>query len=84
MALLISALPMTAFANAGIALDKGDFVAAKALTRDGETIVSVKLSKSGKAKFKKLNRESAKSNALEMGPYTPAQAQEIVRTINNK
>ena len=58
IAILISALPMLASADAAISLNKGDFIAAERVSKDGETIVSVKLSKSGKAKFKKLNENS--------------------------
>jgi hypothetical protein len=57
--LLVSALPFLALAeSAGFALDKGDFVSAEKILKNGETIVSVKLSKSGKAKFRKLNQAS--------------------------
>jgi len=57
MALLVSAIPLFAQAEAhGISLNKGDFVAAEKMAHDGSTIVSVKLSKSGRAKFKKLNQ----------------------------
>lgn len=57
MALLVSALPIFAYAEAhGISLNRGDFVAAEKVDQDGSTVVSVKLSKSGKAKFKKLNK----------------------------
>ena len=45
-----------------ITLNKGDFVAAERVSEEGQTIVKVKLSKSGKAKFKKLNRESVGKN----------------------
>lgn len=56
MALLISSVPWIASAEAaGIKLDKSDFLSAKKITQNGETVLSVKLSKSGKAKFKKLN-----------------------------
>lgn len=56
IALLISALPMYAAAEtAEVSFDKGDFISAERLSQDGETIVRVKLSKSGKAKVKKLN-----------------------------
>jgi hypothetical protein len=58
IALLISALPSISSATPAISLDKGDFIAAEKLSKDGETIVSVTLSKSGKAKFKKLNEQS--------------------------
>ena len=59
IALLISALPLFALAeSAGISLDKGDFISAERLVANGESRVSVKLSKSGKAKLKKLNKES--------------------------
>ncbi len=55
IAFLISALPLAALADSTISLNRGDFIAAERISKDGETIVSVKLSKSGKAKFKKLN-----------------------------
>jgi hypothetical protein len=59
IAMLISAIPvLSVAAPAGISLNKGDFVAAERVTKDGETVVSVKLSKSGKAKLKKLNETS--------------------------
>lgn len=56
IALLISAVPLFATAQASdIKLNKGDFRSAEQVSRNGETIVRVQLSKSGKAKFKKLN-----------------------------
>jgi hypothetical protein len=59
MALLISAHPLLAAADSSaITLNSGDFVSAQKITRDGETLVNVKLSKSGKAKFKKLNKQA--------------------------
>lgn len=58
IALLISALPLLVLADAKITLNSGDFIAAEKISKDGETILSVKLSKSGKAKFKKLNKSS--------------------------
>jgi hypothetical protein len=59
IAVLVSALPLMAMAeSAAISLDKGDFIAAERVSKNGETVVSVKLSKSGKAKFKKLNAQS--------------------------
>jgi hypothetical protein len=58
IALLISAFPHFALAGSGISLTKEDFIAAERLTPDGETILRVKLSKSGKAKFKRLNQDS--------------------------
>jgi hypothetical protein len=54
IALLVSALPIVASANPSINFDRGDFIAAKRITRDGEEFLKVKLSKSGKAKLKKL------------------------------
>jgi hypothetical protein len=41
-----------------ISFNKGDFVAAETVSKEGETIVSAKLSKSGKAKIKKLNKQA--------------------------
>ncbi|MEK6774909.1 MAG: hypothetical protein AABY64_13280 [Bdellovibrionota bacterium] len=59
IALLVSALPLFALAeSAAVSLNKGDFISAERLSESGETIVSVKLSKSGKSKFKKLNKDS--------------------------
>lgn len=55
MAVLISAIPSLASAKGPLSLYRGDFVSAKKVLRNGEAIVSVKLSKSGKAKLKKLN-----------------------------
>jgi hypothetical protein len=57
MAVLISAVPYFAQAEeSGIKLNKGDFVSAERVSQDGETVLSVKLSKSGKAKLKKLTK----------------------------
>lgn len=104
IAFLISALPMGAIADPDISLNKGDFIAAESLNRDGESIVSVKLSKSGKAKFKKLNdrkekveiksdiagvsthfkmKEPITGDELEMGPYSEADANRVIKEINN-
>lgn len=58
IALLISAIPLLATADAGISLNKGDFVAAEKISRNGEAIISVKLSKSGKAKLKRWNERA--------------------------
>ena len=55
LAILISAFPQLSAADA-VKLDKGDFLAAEQITREGETLVRVKLSKSGKAKLRKLNQ----------------------------
>ena len=62
IALLISALPAFALADALVSFNKGDFVSANSTLRNGETILSVKLSKSGKAKVKKLNQNSVGKN----------------------
>jgi hypothetical protein len=61
IAFLISALPTLALADASISLNKGDFIAAEKLSSNGETVVRLKLSKSGKAKFKKLNQHAVNS-----------------------
>ena len=55
MAVLVSALPIFA---SELSLNKGDFISAERVSQSGVTIVNVKLSKSGKAKFKKLNASS--------------------------
>lgn len=57
MALLVSALPQLALAGHEVSFNSGDFLAAEKVSRDGQTVVSVKLSKSGKAKIKKLKPE---------------------------
>ncbi len=54
IALLISALPTLAFAGTQTVLNEGDFVAAERRTPEGQTVLKLKLSKSGKAKLKKL------------------------------
>jgi len=65
IALLISAHPLMSLASANnIKLNSGDFVSAEKITPEGETLVSVKLSKSGKAKFKKLNTEAVNQEVL--------------------
>lgn len=56
IALMASAIPLAALAEAGVQLDKSDFLSAQRLKRNGETVVSVKLSKSGKAKLRRLNK----------------------------
>lgn len=55
VALLISALPSLSSADPAISFTKEDFKAAERISKNGETIISVKLSKSGKAKIKKFN-----------------------------
>lgn len=55
IALLISALP-TSMA-AGSALKPVDFVASERISAEGERVLSVKLSKSGKAKLKKTRND---------------------------
>lgn len=57
IALLASAIPISALASAGVTLTESDFRAAQRVKRNGETIVSVKLSKSGKAKLRKLGEK---------------------------
>lgn len=55
IALMASAIPLAALAQAGIQLDESDFLSAQRIQRNGDTIVNVKLSKSGKAKLRKLS-----------------------------
>lgn len=58
IAVLVSALPIFAFAEShGISLVASDFISAEKSLKNGETIVSVKLSKSGRSKFKKLKAQ---------------------------
>ena len=59
VALLISALPLPSIANSSISFDRADFAAAEQINREGEAILKVKLTKSGKAKLKKLNEQSS-------------------------
>jgi hypothetical protein len=71
IALLASAIPLFATAQTAISLNPGDFVAAKRIAKNGEEVVSVKLSKSGKAKFRKLNHGSVnKAVHAEIGGVT--------------
>ncbi len=56
IALLISALPIIAFGHPSIQFNEGDFKSGKQVTRNGQTVLNLKLSKSGKAKIKKLNK----------------------------
>jgi hypothetical protein len=58
IALLISAIPHLALAGAAMNLTKEDFTAAERVSPDGETVIKVKLSKSGRAKLKKWNLKS--------------------------
>lgn len=59
IALLVSALPLITLAEGTeISLNRGDFVAAERLLQDGKALIRVELSKSGKAKFKKLNENA--------------------------
>ncbi len=55
IAVLVSALPILATANPSITFDRGDFIAAQKITKEGDTVLKVKLSKSGKAKLKKFS-----------------------------
>lgn len=56
--MLASTLPLAASAAARLSLNEADFISAKRITRNGGALVSVKLSKSGKAKLRKLNKEA--------------------------
>jgi hypothetical protein len=57
IALLISAFPQLVSAQASqVKFNAGDFKAIERLAPDGRTLVQVKLSKSGKAKLKKLDK----------------------------
>jgi hypothetical protein len=104
--LLASALPLTVSAgNRRISFNRGDFVGARRVSRNGEDLVSVKLSKSGKAKLKKLNEESVGEavhmevggvtgdlklrekilgDRMEMGPFSPGDAQKVVQAIQQE
>ena len=57
IALMASALPFLANASSVSSLNKGDFVSSEK-NRNGRTVVSVKLSKSGKAKLRRMNKEN--------------------------
>lgn len=56
IAFLISALPALTTAGADISWTKEDFTVRERPSPDGETVLKVKLSKSGKAKLKKQER----------------------------
>ncbi len=66
IAMMVSAIPALSSANPSLPLNKGDFVAVEKLSVDGETIVSVRLSKSGKAKLKKYNEQTNQSAKLKV------------------
>jgi hypothetical protein len=53
VALMASALPLLASASSVSSLGRGDFISSEK-NRNGRTVVSVKLSKSGKAKLRRL------------------------------
>jgi hypothetical protein len=72
IALMISALPALAQAGQALSLNHGDFIAARKISSNGETTVTFKLSKSGKAKLKKLGKGSGDKEILH----------EIVATID--
>lgn len=55
LALLISALPLIGLADHSVDFNEGDFRSATQVTKDGETVLKLKLSKSGKAKIKRLS-----------------------------
>jgi hypothetical protein len=68
LALMLS-LPL--IARADVTLEKGDFTRATKISKDGETVVSAKLSKSGKSKLRKLNAASVGRNVhAEIGGVT--------------
>ncbi|MGZ3656999.1 MAG: hypothetical protein ACXVB9_08030 [Bdellovibrionota bacterium] len=70
-ALLVSGLPLVAHAGSGVLLGKGDFKSALKIDHNGELLVSVKLSKSGKSKIRKLNETSVGSEVqAEIGGVT--------------
>lgn len=56
LAILISALPLSAIGQTEVQFQEQDFKAAERVSDSGETVLKVKLSKSGKAKLKKLKQ----------------------------
>ena len=54
IAVLVSALPLTLPASNEISFDHADFLSTDSVTDYGESVPKVKLSKSGKAKLKRL------------------------------
>lgn len=59
IAILASAIPLSLQAGEKrISLNQGDFISAKQISQHGEALISVKLSKSGKAKIRKLGQQS--------------------------
>ncbi len=57
IAFLFSVLPIISSATNELKFNRGDFVGTERKTSDGDTVLKVRLSKSGKAKIKKLNKE---------------------------
>lgn len=67
IALMVSALPLLSLAkSAGVTLDRGDFVAAEKVSDEGETVLNVRLSKSGKAKLKKVSHQLPAHEMVEL------------------
>jgi hypothetical protein len=56
LSVLLSLVPVLAAAGS-VTFDKGDFLSARRTTRDGKVLVSLKLSKSGKAKVRLLQKD---------------------------
>jgi len=54
IALMAYALPLLANAGPAAALNRGDFISSERPGRNGNTVVSVRLSKSGKAKLRRM------------------------------
>lgn len=63
---LISALPIVVPAEIGITLNNGDFRAAEKITQEGDQIINVKLSKSGKAKLRRLKEMTSDKKQIEV------------------
>ena len=57
LALLASALPLSAIGQSHVKFSQQDFKAAESVDQNGQTVLKVKLSKSGKAKLKKLQKD---------------------------
>jgi hypothetical protein len=64
IALLISALPLSVMGQARVQFQHQDFKAAERVNEEGQTVLKVKLSKSGKAKLKRLKQNDVMETEL--------------------
>lgn len=81
VALLASAIPISVWAGTTkISLNKGDFISTKCVSQKGDTVLSLRLSKSGKAKVKKLNQKKDNEIQVEIaGVVSRVKMRDLIR-----